>query len=142
MAEGTVYVKNLKEVRRAFRQYAPDLLPVLRTNVKGAIDQSTVPKIKSRVPERSGAAAGSIRATAGGNTFYVVAGNAKVPYFGWLDFGGTLRPTGKRYNTQVRPRVPRGRYVYPGADESQPQLLNAVVRALDATTAKFNAGRS
>jgi hypothetical protein len=30
-----------------------------------------------------------------------------------LDWGGTLKPSGGRHNTQVRPRIKGGRYLYP-----------------------------
>lgn len=133
-----IYVSNLAEVRRALRKYAPDLLPVLRNNIKGAITGTVVPRVKEKVPRRSDRAADSVRSTASGNTFYIVAGNASAPYFGWLDFGGHLRAQGGRRNDQFRPVIKRGRYVYPAAAESQPELASAVERAVDRTTDAFN----
>lgn len=133
-----VYVENLAEVRRSLKQYEPQLLPVLRAYVKGAIDTTTVEYIRGRVPNKDGDALGSIRSTAGGNSFYVKAGNAQAPYFGWLDFGGQLKATGKRRNTQNRPIVKGGRYVYPGAMQSMPELGRAVQSAVNKTTDKFN----
>lgn len=131
MAQPGVYVANLGEVRRWFRTFEPDLVPVLRNNLKSAVERTTVPRIRGKVPQRSGAAASSVRAVSGGNTLYVKAGSSKVPYFGWLDFGGTLKPTGKRRNTQHRPKATAGRYVYPGVKESEGELANAVLDALD-----------
>lgn len=129
-----VYVTNLREVRAYLRKLHPDLLPVLRNELKTAVTTTVVPSAKSRVPTRSGAAAGSIRATSGGNTVYLVAGNAKAPYYGWLDFGGTLRPVGRRRNTQYRPKVTQGRYLYPAIAEASRPLVEAAGRAVDRIT--------
>ena len=127
-----VYVTNLREVRRWMRKLHPDLVPVLRNELKTAINATVVPNVRRNVPRRSGRAANSVRATSGGNTLYINAGNAKAPYFGWLDFGGELRGRGRgRAQTISRPVLKRGRYVYPGIDASQARLAEAAGRAVD-----------
>ena len=133
-----VYVTNLREVRAVLRKIHPDLVPVLRDELKTAASTTVVPRAQANVPKRSGAAAGSIRATSGGNTIYINAGRAKVPYYGWLDFGGFLTPTGRRFNTQYRPIYPRGRYIYPAIDASGAELAQAAGQAVDRVTSRLN----
>jgi hypothetical protein len=91
---------------------------------------------RSRVPSRGGKAAASIRARSGGNTVYIRAGGARVPYYGWLDFGGTLKPKGRRYNTQVRPRIQGGRFIYPAIEAKQSLLIKKAEEAFESAKRK------
>lgn len=135
MAVGAgVYVSNLAEVRKYLRKIHPDLVPVLREDLKTAIIQNTIPAILRKVPSKSNYARFTVKARAGGNTLYVLAGgkSSVAPYFGWLDFGGTLKNRGPgRNQTIVRPIIKRGRYVYPGILETQTRLVEAAGRAVD-----------
>lgn len=126
-----VYVQGLAEVRRWVATFEPNLRPVLRDELKRAANTTVRPAVSRRVPKRSGSAAGSVRAVSRGNTVQIVAGSRSVPYFGWLDFGGTLRPVGKRHNTIKRPKVKGGRYMYPGVAESSGELVDAAGHAVD-----------
>ena len=137
-------VYGLKELRRDLRRVEPELTPYLRTELKAAGDV-VVRRAKRRVvgsikdQDRSDRLAeNSLRVTSGGNVLYVQGGNASTPYYGWLDFGGTLRPTGARRNTQKRPRVSGGRYIYPALAESNKELADAVARAVDRTLDKLD----
>jgi hypothetical protein len=126
-----LYVQNLAEVQAWLRQFEPRLVPALRDELKRAVNTTVKQAVVRRVPKRSGTAAASVRGGSGGNTVYIIAGSAKAPYFGWLDFGGYLRPTGRRRNTISRPKVTTGRYLYPGIAESGPVLVEAAGRAVD-----------
>lgn len=126
-----VYVTNLREVRGFLRKVHPDLVPVLRDELKTAVNVYTVPTIAQRVPRKTGNAASNVRARSGGNTVYIVAGTAKAPYFGWLDFGGMLKPTGDRRNFIFRPMYRKGRYVYAGIAATGGQLVKAAGNAVD-----------
>ena len=126
----------MREVRRWFAQFEPDLLPVMRDELRSAVANTVVPSVVSRVPQRTGDAAASVRATGGGAVTYVVAGGASAPYFGWLDFGGHLRKQGERRNDQFRPVIKGGRYVYPGIKAARPYLFRAVEKAVDTTIRK------
>ncbi len=129
-----VYISNLAEVRKYLRKIHPDLVPVLREDLKAAIIVNTLPAIIQRVPKISNYARFTIKARSGGNTLYVIAGgkSSVAPYFGWLDFGGTLRNRGPGKNqTIVRPIVKYGRYVYPGIRQTQDRLVEAAGRAVD-----------
>ncbi len=135
MAVGAgVYVSNLAEVRKYLRKIHPDLVPVLREDLKAAIIQNTLPAIMRKVPKKSGYAQFTIKARSGGNTLYVLAGgkSSVAPYFGWLDFGGTLKGLGRGRNQTIsRPIIKRGRYVYPGILETQQRLVEAAGQAVD-----------
>lgn len=129
-----VYISNLAEVRKYLQKIHPDLVPVLREDLKAAIIVNTLPAIIQRVPKISNAARYTIKARSGGNTLYVIAGgkSSAAPYFGWLDFGGTLRNRGPgRNQTIVRPIIKYGRYVYPGIRQTQDRLVEAAGRAVD-----------
>jgi hypothetical protein len=129
-----VYISNLAEVRKYLRKIHPDLVPVLREDLKAAIIVNTLPAIIRRVPKISNRARFTIKARSGGNTLYVIAGgkSSAAPYFGWLDFGGTLRNRGPgRNQTIVRPIIKYGRYVYPGIKQTQDRLVEAAGRAVD-----------
>jgi len=135
MAVGSgIYVSNLAQVRKYLRQVHPDLVPVLREDLKQAIIQSTLPNILRRVPSKSNRARFTVKARSGGNTLYVLAGgkSSAAPYFGWLDFGGTLKGRGPgRNQTIVRPIIKKGRYVYPGIMATQQSLTIAAGQAVD-----------
>lgn len=135
MAVGAgVYVSNLGEVRKYLRKIHPDLVPVLREDLKAAIIQNTLPAIIRRIPTKSNKARFTVRARAGGNTLYVMAGGkgSAAPYYGWLDFGGTLKNRGPGRNQTIsRPIIKKGRYVYPGILETQNRLVEAAGKAVD-----------
>ena len=127
-----VYVE-LKDVRAYLRRVEPSLLPVLRKELKAVVDRTVVPTARSSMPTGppvKGHAKNSVRATAAGNRIDVRAGGARAPHFGWLEFGGTLRPSGKRRNTQTRPVVRRGRYLYPALDRNIDRLAQEAGRGI------------
>ena len=76
MAVGAgVYVSNLAEVRKYLRKIHPDLVPVLREDLKSAIIQNTLPAIMRRVPKKSGYAQFTLKPDPVGtlSTFWPVA---------------------------------------------------------------------
>ena len=72
-----------------------------------------VAQVRAKVPSRTGALAASTRAGKTKKRVYVRTGKAKVPYAGWIEFGGT----------RGRPYIGGGRYLYPTAFEMEPQLV-------------------
>lgn len=127
-----VYVQNLGEVRKYLRKLHPDLVPVLRNNLKSAVTTIVVPNIRDRVPVRTGRAQSNIRAVSKGNSIVIVAGTGKVAYFGWLDFGGELKGRGRGRNQTIsRPFLKKGRYVYPGIAATEPRIVQAAGQAVD-----------
>lgn len=127
-----VYVQNLGEVRKYLRKLHPDLVPVLRNDLKSAVTAIVIPNIRQRVPKRTGRAQGNIRAVSKGNSIVIVAGTGKVAYFGWLDFGGELKNRGRGRNQTIsRPFLKKGRYVYPGIAATEPRIVQAAGQAVD-----------
>lgn len=139
-----VYVAGVRELRRDLRRVAPALLPELRQELKAA-GEVVAKDAKRRVrrsirnPSRStGRAEGSLRVLAGGNKIYLAGGKASVPYFGWLDFGGELRPIGYRKNTISRSAPKRGRYIYPAIGANIHEVVAGVEDAVERTLRKVN----
>lgn len=128
----TVRVDGLKELRRALGRVDPSLQKTLRGRLK-TIGDKVAAKTRARMPKRSGRAAGSVKSGVSGNNAYVQGGRKTVPYYGWLDWGGTLKPTGGRRGTQHRPRVAKGRYMYPVIDEMRPEITRDAVKAFEET---------
>jgi len=127
-----VYVQNLAEVRKYLRKLHPDLVPVLREELKSAVNSIVVPNIRQRVPKRTGRAQGNIRSQSKGNSIVIVAGTGRVAYFGWLDFGGELKGRGRGKNQKItRPFLTKGRYVYPGIAATEPRIVQAAGQAVD-----------
>lgn len=127
-----VYVTGLAETRKYLRTFAPELVPVMRDELKTIVNTTTVPAIKSKMPARTGKARSSVRAVSSGNLILVAAGGARVPYFGWLDWGGEIRGAGRGRNLVIsRPRSRSGRYIYPGIASTNMQLVESVGKAVD-----------
>lgn len=141
-----IQLTGFKEARTALRKLYPELVPELRTELKQAVMLTTVPRARSLIeadkpatvrPRRStGRAARSVRATSGGNVVFIVGGGARVPYFGWRDFGGDLKPVGQRHNKQSRPFMQRGRYLYRAVDDTSVALTRAAGSAFDRAARK------
>ena len=85
------------------------------------------------MPEKTGRAKGAVKAGVSGNNAYVQTGSRAVPWGPWLDFGGTLKPTGGRHNTIRRPRVKGGRYLYPAIGRKRQRITEAAAQALEDT---------
>lgn len=128
-------IEGLAEARRALRNLGDlETLGEVRDGLRAAAG-IVADEAKSRVPTRSGAAAGSIRPTVGGNKAYVVGGRASVPYYGWLDFGsrnprtGNPRSRGPWAGSGTGP--PRGRFIYPAIDAKGAEVAEAVAKGID-----------
>lgn len=121
-----IRVDGLADLRRALnRMENLEAASDLRHGLKRAADE-VAQEAKGHVPVRSGAARDSLRATSGGNRAYVVGGRAKVPYYGWLDFGGRIG----RDKAVRRPFVQGGRYMYPAYSANASGIQNALADAL------------
>lgn len=135
-----IRVDGLAELRRALRQMENlEASNDLRDGLKRAAD-SVAQEAKSRVPVRSGAARDSVRATAGGNRAYVAGGKARVPYYGWLDFGsrrpilGNPRSRGPWAGSGTGPQ--NGRFIYPALDNREREVTALVADAVSEALRK------
>lgn len=127
-----VRVEGLAELRRALGGIDKALPKKLAKQLK-AVGEKVAANARGRMPSRSGRARGSVKAGTSGNAAHVQGGKKTVPYFGWLDFGGTLKPTGGRRNTQHRPKLSKGRYLYPAIEQMQPEIESGAVEAFEDT---------
>ena len=155
MTVAEINITGLKELRTALRRLDAGLLPELREGLKAAADIA-VRDIRAQVPKDSGKAAGSVRSVASGNRIFIKGGGARVPYFGWLEFGGRLpghRPNAKKalawpggahpvaYAAGAElPKVRDGRYIRPTIRRLTPQIVEKAADAFDE--AKRKAGLS
>lgn len=131
------YVSGIKELRRALKRMDPEANKALTVELRKAADpilQDAKRRVRQSIknPARSsGKAAGSLRITAGGAKVKIAGGKKAVPYYGWLDFGGALRPTGRRKNYQYRPIVGKyGRYLYPAVFKGATRTTKHVDKAI------------
>lgn len=129
---GFAEVQGLAELNRALSQIDPQLRKNLNKRMR-TIAAKVRDAVRREMPSRSGRARMSVRAGVSVNGAYIVSGKQETPYVPWLDFGGTLRPVGKRRNTQRRPVIHGGRYLYPTIERLAPQTREAARQALEET---------
>lgn len=88
--------------------------------------------VRSTLPNDSGTLSKDVRVTASRTGAAVRMGRKKVPYAGWVEFGGRRH----RPHESVRPFVSTGRYLFPAArvlaTTSARIYEEAVTRGLDA----------
>jgi hypothetical protein len=122
-----VEVLGLRELRRNLRQMDRKLPREIRKAGNKAAD-IVVRHARPRVPVRTGRAAASVRVASTQSAVGVAGGSARVPYYAWLDFGGTInRHTG---HPTRRPFIKRGRYIWAAFGDHRQQVLDAYQDAL------------
>lgn len=133
MPNPRIQVRNMRDVTAALRRSGTEG----RKNLKRyllPISQGVVAAAARKVPRRSGAAAGSLSATATDTGARVSFGGTKAPYYPWLDFGGTVgkgHEPGRSWSGSVeRPFISHGRYVYPTIDEQREDIEQAAMDAI------------
>lgn len=125
-----IHVVGMNEFRRGLKKIDPELQKSLRAEfVK--LGKEIADDARRDVPVRTGRARDSIKAGMSGNNAYIQGGKQTVPYYAWLDFGGVLRPSGRRYNTQVRDFRKDGRYLYPAIEANRSKIEERAQRAFD-----------
>lgn len=151
MPGAEINITGLRELRSALRKVDKTILPELREGLKDAVN-IVARDVKATMPHKTGRAAASVRATAGGNTIYLKAGGARVPYYGWLDFGGKLPDKSvsgahamdggslthpvKKVRGGRRPKIREGRYIYPAIRRNTPQIIDKAGDAFDDAARK------
>lgn len=129
---GEVSVTGLAELQKALK----DIDPVLRKQLKGRLRKIGLlvkKRVQQKMPSRSGRARRAVKVGTTNTGAYVAHGSKSVPYTPWLDFGGMLLPTGARRNTQRRPVLREGRYLYPAIEEMSPQTRALALEAFEET---------
>lgn len=121
-----VEVEGLDELRRMFRQ-AGDKVSAKGLGQAGKSAADIVAKkAQTKVPVRTGRAKSSVRAVALTGGGAIRGGGAKVPYYGFLDFGNKIKSGAGvgRGDTQPRPFIARGRFIYPSLDEEFDRVID------------------
>jgi len=162
-----VYVTNWRQLQNYLAEIGDeDTLNLIQQRLVGVGESVVAPKVRSLIPpsrerwdDPNVTARNSVRVRASqtvrskrGNlrafrTVYVYVRTGKgrlpgpvVPYFGWLDWGGTLQPSGGRRNTITRPALKTGRYLYPAAYASSKQVVRAAGAAMVQALRVWNRG--
>lgn len=131
MPEPAIVVEGLRELQKSLRAVSSDLPKELRKANKAAADD-VVPAAQRRAPSRTGKLRKSIVARAEQRGASVKGGGARVPYFGFIDFGNKIGVGGGvgRHDSHPRPFIKRGRIIYPAVTEKRDEILDTYERAL------------
>lgn len=85
-----IVIEGLREFQRDLKALSQELSKEMRSGLK-EVGQIVADEAQSRVPVRSGALKASIKPSATQTQAQVKMGTPKrVPYAGWMDFGGTI----------------------------------------------------
>ncbi len=112
-----IQVEGLRDFVRGVRELDAGAAKGIRLAANEAAD-IVVQAARSKTPQRSGKAAGSIKAKSTRSAARVTSGGRRAPYMPWLDYGGRV---GRRKQIE-RPFVKEGRYVYPAFNENRNQV--------------------
>ena len=127
VAGNAVTIKGLRELQAKLRAMDGQSQKKIRLVLNEAADV-IVQSARPLIPHRSGKAAASLKAQSGQREAKVVAGGARVPYYGWLDFGGSV---GRR-NSVHRPFIKEGRYIYPTFSAKHAEVMKKIEEGIDA----------
>lgn len=121
-----IQVSGIADVQKALRSVSADLPRELRRINKEAADLVRE-AARSRAPHRTGKLRDSIASRAEQRGASVKGGGARVPYFGFIDFGGSVG----RNNSVKRPFIRRGRIIYPAVNDKRDQIIDTYGRNLN-----------
>lgn len=120
-----VKIEGLAEFNRNLKKLSADLPKALRLAHNEAA-QLIVDYAKPRVPRKTGRAAGTIKARSTRTESRVSGGSKRVPWYGWLDFGGRVG----RKRSVARPFIKEGRYLYPALSANYDKFAQLLTDAL------------
>lgn len=124
--EAKIAVEGLAEFNKALRQIDKEAPKQLRLAFNGAADL-LISRTRPKIPKRTGAAAGSLKAKSTRTSARVSVGGTKARYYPWLDFGGAGKKSGR---PSQRPFITEGRYLYPTLREIGPQIQMALDKGI------------
>jgi hypothetical protein len=130
---GTARIEGLREFASAVRKLDNETAKRMRRELKQEVAEPVAQRIRSNVPVRSGNWRKAIRGGATNKGAHIVWGRSKVPYAGWMEFGGGLPSKQRRSGPPRvrRDREPEGRYVFPEIGEAREEAMEAAQRVLD-----------
>ena len=118
-----IRIEGLNEFVRGLKAIDQDLPKALRVAFNTA-GQTIVTEARAKVPTKTGRAKASVRAQSTQKAFRITGGSKRVPYYPWLDFGGTTPIGGKR------PFLKDGRYIYASYYRHRDELAGLLEAAL------------
>ena len=140
-----IRIEGLREFQRALKQMDGESQKKLKVVLDTAARTVSMGAGR-RVPTRTGRASASLRAQSSQREAKVVGGSKKVPYYGWLDFGGRVGRgrTGPNSGSVRRPFIKTGRYMYPAyaanRDSIQKALENGLVELVHEAGLEVTSG--
>ncbi len=129
ISSNAVKIDGLQQLHRALKEISPEIRKQMVREFRG-IASNVANDARDRMPERSGTAKRSVRASTIGGGAAVRGGGTRAPYYGWLDFGGHLTKKGKRHNSQYREKLKEGRYIYPAISRRRDDIRKAAESAV------------
>lgn len=126
-----VRIEGLREFQKKLKEADGNSQKELRLVFNDAADL-VVSGAKQTIPVRTGRAASTVKAQSSQRQARVKAGSAKVPYYGWLDFGGSVGI----HNSVKRPFIKDGRYLYPTFQANKGNVLDRLERGLEQLITK------
>lgn len=126
-----IRIEGLREFQAALKGIDGEAQKELRV-VLNNVTEVVASAATRRVPRRTGRAAASLRAQSSQREAKVVGGSGKVPYYGFLDFGGRVG----RNKSVSRPFVRSGRYLWPAVAANRDTLAKALQEGLVALARK------
>lgn len=120
-----IEIEGLREFQAALKQMDGESQKQIRVALNSVADVVTQGAAR-RVPTRTGAAKASLKSQSSQREAKVLGGSKKVPYYGWLDFGGRVG----RNRSVKRPFVRSGRYLWPTVAANRTTLTAALQEAL------------
>lgn len=124
-ANDPIKVSGLREFQAALKAMDGESQKQLKVVLDG-VATTVASGAARRVPRKTGRAAASVRARSSQREARVMGGSKKVPYYGWLDFGGRI---GKDKSVK-RPFVEGGRYIYPAYAAQRDSVQRALEQGL------------
>jgi hypothetical protein len=130
MPADRVEIVGLRELQKTLKRLSDsgEWTKELRdTNKRSA--EIVADRAKALAPVRTGKLRSSIRARGSQREGSIAGGGARVPYFGFIDFGGTIR---FRQSSRVisRPYLRGGRILYRALDERRDRVVDAYEQAV------------
>lgn len=126
----TVRVEGLRQFTKALKDVDRELPKAVRL-ANNRVADIVVTGARPEIPSRSGRARATLKAKSTRTAVRVSAGSKRVPYYGWLDFGGK---TGIDRSVS-RPFYTAGRYVYPTYSANRDQVVDVMVEEYTALAA-------
>lgn len=125
MGRERVRITGLREFQAALRKMDAGLPKLLRVAFN-KVSALVIDYARPRVPSRSGAARGSLKARSSQREARIAAGGRRAPHYPWLDFGGRVG----RNDSVRRPFLTEGRYIYPGLKANRDEITEVMSTAL------------